>query len=73
MVSCGRDFDGTTVTTYLDGEMVTDGIFSFGSATDAPIQIGDTTDNGINPCNGAIDEVKIYDVVLTVEEIAELM
>jgi len=38
----------------------------------ASIQLGACDPNGGNPFNGALDEVRIYDVVLTKAEIATL-
>ena len=65
-------FDGTTAKVYLNGEMVQEGNFSFGSDTEAPIQIGSSTSGGGNAFNGALDEVRIYDIVLSEAEILEL-
>jgi len=65
-------FDGTTAKVYLNGEMVQEGNFSFGTDTEAPIQIGSSTSGGGNAFNGALDEIRIYDIVLSDAEILEL-
>jgi hypothetical protein len=65
-------FDGTTARTYINGEMTNEDGFSFGSDTEAPFQFGSSTSDGGNPFNGALDEVRIYDIVLSDAEILEL-
>lgn len=65
-------FDGTTAKVYINGEVVDEGNFSFGEDKEAPMQIGAATNGGGNPFNGALDEVRIYDIVLSEAEILEL-
>jgi len=65
-------FDGTTARTYINGEMTNEDGFSFGSDTEAPFQFGSSTSGGGNPFNGALDEVRIYDIILSEAEILEL-
>ena len=65
-------FDGTTGKLYLDGQLGAEGAFSFGSDTEAAIQFGASVANGGNPFNGALDEIRLYDVVLSETEILEL-
>jgi len=65
-------FDGTTARIYLDGVMIQEGSFSFGSDPTAPIQFGASTGGGGNPFNGALDEVRLYDVALSQQEIRDL-
>jgi len=65
-------FDGTTAKIYVDGVVVGEGGFSFGNDTEAPMQIGAAAENSGNPFNGAMDEVRIYDIVLSEAEILEL-
>ncbi len=65
-------FDGTTAKVYVDGAVVGEGGFSFGNDTEAPMQIGAAADNSGNPFNGALDEVRIYDIALSEAEILEL-
>ncbi len=65
-------YDGTTAKVYADGQVVGEGAFSFGEDKNAPMQIGCAADGGGNPFNGTLDEVRIYDRVLSDEEILEL-
>jgi hypothetical protein len=65
-------FDGTIARLYLDGEMIREGNFSFGSDTHAPVQFGSSTSGGGNAFNGALDEIRIYDVALSQDEINAL-
>jgi hypothetical protein len=65
-------FDGTTAKFYFNGVLVQEGNFSFGNDTEAPMQIGAATGGGGNPFNGALDEVRIYDIVLSEAEILTL-
>jgi len=65
-------YDGTTATVYADGEVIGEGDFSFGEDKEAPMQIGCAASGGGNPFNGTLDEVRIYDRVLSEEEILEL-
>jgi hypothetical protein len=65
-------FDGTTAKVYFNGVVVQEGGFSLGTDTEAPVQIGAATSGGGNPFNGTLDEVRIYDIVLSEAEILEL-
>ncbi len=65
-------FDGTTARIYFDGALIDEGSFSFGNDTEAPMHIGATSEAGGNPFNGALDEVRIYDSVLSQTDIAKL-
>ena len=65
-------FDGTTAKVYIDGVVAQEGNFSFGNDIEAPMQIGAATNGGGNPFNGALDEVRIYDIALSETEILEL-
>ncbi len=65
-------FDGTTARGYINGVRTVSSGFSFGSNRDAPIQFGADTDGGGNSYNGTLDEVRLYDIVLTDAEIAAL-
>ena len=65
-------FDGTTAIVYLNGEEVVRRGFSFGSDPEAAVQFGACEADGGNPFNGAMDEVRLYDIVLSVAEILQL-
>jgi len=65
-------FDGTTAKVYINGEVVSEGSFSFGDDDEASMQIGAVTNGGGNPFNGTLDEVRIYDTVLSDAEVLEL-
>lgn len=65
-------FDGTTARFYIDGEETGNGNFSFGQDTEAALHFGSGDPNGGNAFNGALDEVRLYDIVLTDAEILEL-
>jgi regulation of enolase protein 1 (concanavalin A-like superfamily) len=65
-------FDGTTAIGYINGVRAVSAAFSFGTGRDAPIQFGADTFGGGNAYNGALDEVRMYDVVLTPAEVAAL-
>ncbi len=65
-------FDGATAKIYIDGVIVDEGSFSFGNDTEAPVVIGAAAEDGGNPFNGALDEVRIYDIVLSEAEILQL-
>ena len=65
-------FDKTTARFYVNGTMTGQGAFSFGSNREAPVHVGSSDANGGNPFNGAIDEVRLYDVVLTDAEVRTL-
>jgi len=65
-------FDGAIAKFYFNGQMTGQGAFSFGSDTEAAIQFGACQANGGNPFNGALDEIRLYDIVLTDAEIRTL-
>jgi hypothetical protein len=66
-------FDGTTALLYMDGQQVGTTPFSFGPARNAPIVIGAGYPGGWNPFNGTIDEIRLYDNVLSQAELQEAM
>ncbi len=66
-------FDGTTTRFYVNGvQTASSTTWSFGPDREASLQIGCDNSGGGNPFNGAIDEVKLYDIVLTPAEIQAL-
>jgi len=65
-------FDGTTGKIYINGQMVGEGAFSFGSDPQAAIQFGACQANGGNSFNGSLDDIRIYDIVLSEAEVLEL-
>ena len=65
-------FDKTTARFYVNGVQTGTGAFSFGPNRDAPVEIGCDNSGGGNPFNGALDEVRLYDTVLTPAEILTL-
>jgi len=65
-------FDGTTAKCYVNGVRTTQAAFSFGTGREAPIQFGADTQGGGNAFNGALDEIRLYDIVLSDAEIAAL-
>jgi len=66
-------FDGATAIVYVNGEQTgQDTSWSFGYDPEAAIQIGACDPGGGNPFNGAIDDVWIYDTVLSQAEIKAL-
>jgi len=65
-------FDKTTAKFYVNGAMTGQGAFSFGSGKDSTIEFGADNSGGGNPFNGALDEVRLYDIVLTDAEILAL-
>ena len=65
-------FDGTTATFYLNGVRTGSGSFSFGLDTQAALHFGSDDPNGGNAFDGALDEIRIYDQVLTGAEILKL-
>ena len=66
-------FDGTTARFYLNGAMTGQGAFSFATDLTASTHFGCSNMNGGNPFNGALDEVRLYDVALSAAEILQLM
>ncbi len=66
-------FDKATTRFYVNGVQTgTSSTWSFGPDREASLQIGCDSVGGGNPFNGAIDEVKIYDIALTPAEILAL-
>jgi concanavalin A-like lectin/glucanase superfamily protein/carbohydrate binding protein with CBM4/9 domain/F5/8 type C domain-containing protein len=65
-------FDGTTSKIYMGGELAVEAAFSFGSDAGAVMQVGASEANGGNPFNGALDEIRLYDRVLSPFEIRYL-
>jgi hypothetical protein len=65
-------FDKTTARFYVNGTQTGSGAFSFGPAREASLLIGCDNAGGGNPFNGALDEVKLYDIVLTPAEVLAL-
>jgi len=65
-------FDKTTARFYVNGVQTGTGAFSFGSDREAALEFGCDNPGGGNPFNGAIDEVRLYDVVLTPAEVLTL-
>ena len=65
-------FDGATARIYINGEVAGQGAFSFGTDAEAVMQLGSSAPNGGNPFNGALDEVRLYDRVLSPFEISFL-
>jgi concanavalin A-like lectin/glucanase superfamily protein len=65
-------FDGTTSKIYIGGELAVEAAFSFGSDGGAIMQFGASEANGGNPFNGALDEIRLYDRVLSPFEIRYL-
>jgi len=65
-------FDKTIARFYVNGVQTGSGAWSFGPDRQAAVQIGADSAGGGNPFNGALDEVRLYDVVLTEAEILTL-
>ena len=65
-------FDKATARFYVNGVQTGSGPFSFGPDKEAALQIGADNAGGGNPFNGALDEVKLYDTVLTPAEVLAL-
>ncbi len=64
-------FDKTTARFYVNGVQTASGTWSFGPDREASLQFGQDSADG-NAFNGALDEVKLYDIVLTPAEILAL-
>ena len=64
-------FDKATARFYVNGVQTGSGAFSFGPDTEASLQFGCDSADG-NAFNGALDEVRLYDIVLTPAEILAL-
>jgi regulation of enolase protein 1 (concanavalin A-like superfamily) len=65
-------FDGAIAKGYINGAKTVEAAFTFGSNREAPIQFGTDTLGGGNSYNGTLDEIHLYDVVLTDAEVAAL-
>ncbi|MHC4252831.1 MAG: LamG-like jellyroll fold domain-containing protein, partial [Planctomycetota bacterium] len=64
-------YDGTNATLYVNGAYEGAGRFSMGGRPNATIRIGEKTNGGWG-FNGALDDVRIYDRVLSGEEVAAI-
>jgi hypothetical protein len=62
--------DGTTGRLYINGELRANGAFVFGNAIDAPVMLGVADSAGEDPMNGILDDVKIYNYVLSDRDVA---
>jgi len=65
-------FDGMMAKVYIGEDQAVEADFSLGSGTGAVMQFGASEANGGNPFNGALDEIRIYDRVLSPFEIRYL-
>ncbi len=65
-------FDGTTAKVYMGDQVGAEGTFSFGTDPGAAMVFGASVAEGGNPFNGALDEIRIYDRVLSPFEIRYL-
>jgi hypothetical protein len=65
-------FDGATATFYLNGTQTGSGAFTFSQKKDAAVHFGSDDPNGGNAFNGALDEIRLYDTVLSAAEIKAL-
>jgi len=65
-------FAGPTARGYINGARTAEGSFSFGVDREAPLQFGADTAGGGSSFNGALDEIRIYDKVLSEAEIKQL-
>ncbi|MCX5643404.1 MAG: LamG domain-containing protein, partial [Phycisphaerae bacterium] len=65
-------FDKTTARFYVNGTQTGSGGFVFGTNPDCAIEFGCDNSGGGNAFNGALDDVRLYDVVLTPAEILTL-
>lgn len=66
-------FDGTTARFYLNGTETGNGGFSFGQDKEAAVHFGSDDPNGGNAFNGALDDIRLYDKVLSAAEVQALM
>jgi regulation of enolase protein 1 (concanavalin A-like superfamily) len=64
-------FDKTTARFYVNGLQTNQGAFSFGPGTETSLQFGCDSADG-NAFNGTLDEVRLYDVVLTDAQVLAL-
>jgi hypothetical protein len=65
--------DGATAIVYRDGVEVLQGAFSYGTNPNSALVFGCSVQNGGNPFNGALDDVRIYNRILTEDQIKEIM
>jgi hypothetical protein len=65
-------FDGTTARFYINGAETGNGSFSFGQDKDSALHFGSDDPNGGNAFNGALDDIRLYDTVLSAAEIKTL-
>jgi len=65
-------FDKVTSRFYVNGAQTGQGVFSFGPNEEAEMLIGCDNAGGGNAFNGALDEVRLYDTVLTPAEVLAL-
>ncbi|UCG58979.1 MAG: LamG domain-containing protein, partial [Phycisphaerales bacterium] len=66
-------FDGTTCMLYLDGEQRSSRSFTFASDSEAALVFGCCMAGGVDPFNGALDDIRLYDYTLSGEEIVQLV
>jgi hypothetical protein len=64
--------DGTNAVFYINGAQAGTGSFAFSEKTTAAVRFGSDDANGGNAFNGALDEIRIYDYILTPAEIQAL-
>jgi hypothetical protein len=64
--------DGAAGKLYIGGKVVAEGAFSFGTDPTAMMVFGDSVGGGGNPYNGALDEIHIFDRLLSSFEIRYL-
>ena len=62
-------FDGAAAKMYVNGSVVGQGAFTFGTDPGAMMVFGDSVGGGGNPFNGVLDDVRIYDRTLSSFEI----
>ena len=83
LITCCYDYPATNIQMYLDGVLFTNTVFGLGtdssgtaieslSNTNVFIIGGDTTDNTGWDASCSIDDVRIYNRILTAEEVLEL-
>jgi hypothetical protein len=65
-------FDGSLGIIYVNGEWANEGEMTFGLGRDAEFHLGCGTTGGGDPFNGTIDEFRVYNRVLSEDEIAAL-
>ncbi len=65
-------FDGESLVAYLNGEESGTGSPSFGDGTETMLRIGSSEAAG-NIFEGAIDDVRVFNHILSVDEVAEQM